>query len=857
MDPEHDVVVIGAGFAGLYAVHKLREELGLSVVGFEAAEGVGGTWWWNRYPGARCDFESVHYSYSFSPELQREWEWSERYASQPEILSYLDWVADRLDLRSAFRFNTRVNSVAWDDEARSWTVVTSDGETCTARFVVSGVGNLSVPKEPDFPGAATFDGELYWTSRWPHAEIDFTGKRVAVIGTGSTGIQVIPEIAKQAAHVTVFQRTANFAAPLGNGPVDPAKRRWNSEHHEELRSGARESFLGVPYEPALESALEVSDQRRREVYDEHWQKGGFGLLASSFSDLIIDQRANDTLADYIREQIHERVEDTATAELLCPHDHPYGSKRPPFETNYYETFNRSNVDLVDARRTPIEEITPGGIRTSQASYQFDAIVLATGFDAITGPLLGLNLTGRDGLTLEKKWANGPSSYLGIQVADFPNFFMITGPQSSALQYNIPLAIEDHVDFVANAIKKVAAGQAATFEATLEAEQAWGELTKGFLDLTLIPQAKGSWFMGENVPGKPRAAYLFPGGAPFYRAICAQVEQLDFAGFAVDRVPNRIPPLVNLEPSAALVLTALLNQGLRPLHQYGLEELRAIVDSLTRLQAPGPEMRVEVLNTPPGRLYIPESEIPLPVFVYFHGGGWMAGSPAAADAPCRRLAAELGAIVFAAEYRLAPEHPFPAAPDDAFAAVQWAYEHIHDYGGDPERLVVIGESAGANLAAVTALRARDAGIGLAAQVLLYPPIDPEARTLSRTEFVGAPFFSTESIDAMWAAYLQGAEVTPMAAPSRAASLSGLPPTLVLTVESDPLRDEGEDYGRALLDAGVPVEQHRLDALIHAVINMDGFIPRANEIYTLVGEFARRNLGQSFTLETGVINAANEK
>ena len=842
MRPEHDVVVIGAGFAGLYAVHKLRNEMGLAVAGFEATEGVGGTWWWNRYPGSRCDLESVHYSYSFSPDLQREWEWTERYASQPEILSYLERVAEKFALRKSFRFNTRVTSLDWSDETQCWTVRTNDGKTCTSRFVVSGVGNLSVPKEPDFVGADTFQGDLYWTSRWPHDKVDFTGKRVAVIGTGSTGIQIVPEIAEQAAHVAVFQRTANFAAPLGNQSVEPSKRRWNAEHHDELRSGARNSFLGVPLEPAMESAFDVSDEQRRRVYDDYWQKGGFGLLASTFADLVIDERANETLAEYIRERIRERVEDPSTAALLCPTDHPYGSKRPPFETNYYETFNRSNVELIDARSAPIEQITPNGIRTSQASYEFDAIVLATGFDAVTGPLLGLNVTGRDSLPLEKKWADGPTSYLGIQVAGFPNFFMITGPQSAALQYNIPLAIEDHVDFVASAIAKVAADDALTFEATPEAELAWGTLTEGVLHLTVIPQAKGSWYMGENVPGKPRAAYLFPGGAPLYRAICSQVEHLSFAGFAVGGVPTSAPPFVHLEPSTALLLIALLNQGLKPLHEYGLEELRATIDSLTKLQAPAPEMRVELLTTPPGRLYVPESDEPMPVVLFFHGGGWMAGSPAAADAPCRHLAADLGAIVFAVEYRLTPEHPFPAAPDDAFAALQWARDHIINYGGDPERLVVMGESAGANLAAVTALRARDAGIGLAAQVLLYPPIDPEAQTASRTEFIGAPFFSTEAINAMWAVYLNGADATPMAAPSRAASLAGLPPTLLLTAECDPLRDEGEDYGRTLTNAGVPVEQHRLSGQLHAAFNMDGFIRAAREFHTLIGQFAGRHFDE---------------
>jgi cation diffusion facilitator CzcD-associated flavoprotein CzcO/acetyl esterase/lipase len=841
MGPDHDVVVVGAGFTGLYAVHKVRDELGLTVQGFEAGGGVGGTWYWNRYPGARCDFESVHYSYSFSEELQREWEWSERFASQPEILAYLEWVAGKLDVHRPFRFNTRVTSLTWDDEASRWTVGTDDGQSCTARFVLTGVGGLSVAKEPEFPGAESFEGELYWTSSWPHEPVDFTGKRVAVVGTGSTGIQVIPEIAKQAAHLTVFQRTANYAAPLRNAPVDREQLRWTAAHHAEVRAGSRESLIGVPYDKASLPALAVSPEHRREVYDWYWERGGFPLLVSTFTDLLFDEQANETLADYIRERIEERVADPATAELLSPKDHPYASKRPPFETDYYETYNLPHVDLVDVRAAPIEAITPTGITTSDASYEFDAIVLATGFDVFTGPLLKLGITGRDGARLEDKWADGAISYLGIQTAGFPNLFTILGPSSAAALYNVPLAIEDHVDFTVAAIARVQADGARTFEATPEAERTWRRLADGILTMTVIPKAKAhSWYMGDNIPGKPRAPYVFAGGVPLYRAICDQVERWGFAGFAIDRASTPIPPLVRLDPACALVLGAMLLQGVKPLEQCTLDETRELVESFVRLQAPGPDVRVEALDEPRARVYVPDAEGPLPVIVFFHGGGWIAGSLEVADAPCRQLAVQLGALVVSVGYRLAPEHPFPAATDDAFAAVEWARAHIGEFGGDPERIVVMGESAGANLAAVGALRARDAGLDLAAQVLLYPPIDPAASTRSREEFADGPFLSVAAGDAMWAAYLGGAEVTPLAAPSRAPSLAGLAPALVLTVECDPTRDEAEDYARALAAAGVPVEHRRLDGLIHGVFNMSAFVPRVQDMHALIREFVGAHL-----------------
>ncbi|MGY3527567.1 flavin-containing monooxygenase [Bradyrhizobium sp. USDA 4452] len=835
MELHYDVVVVGAGFAGLYAAHKMRNQLGLAVQGFEAAGGVGGTWWWNRYPGARCDFESVHYSYSFSADLQREWEWSERFAGQPEILAYLEWVADRLDVRRVFRFNTRVTSTTWDDKAGRWTVCTDDGASCTARFVVSCVGGLSVAKEPEFAGSETFKGELYRTSNWPHEPVDFTGKRVAVIGTGSTGIQVIQEIAKQAAELTVFQRTPNFAAPLGNAPVPPAQRRWNAEHHAELRAGSRQHMIGVPYEPPSGPALATTPDERRRICDKYWDRGGFRLLVSTFSDVIFNQEANEAIAGYIRERIRERVRDPATAALLCPTDHPYASKRPPFESGYYEAFNLPHVHLVDVRSAPIEAITPTGIRTSEKSYEFDVIILATGFDVFTRPLLNLGVTGRDGLKLEDRWAKGPTSYLGIQIAGFPNLFLINGPKSAVALYNVPLATEDNVDFVAAAIARLAADKIATLEATAEAEEAWGRLCEGILNLTVIPRAKGSWYMGENIPGKARAAYFFAGGAPLYRAICAEIAHADYGGFALDRVSVPIPPMVKLDPAAALLLGSMLARGMKPLDELSLDEMRAVAESLKELQLPGPAMRVETIEAPRARIYVPDREGPLPVIVFYHGGGWIAGSLDLADAPCRQMAQEIGAIVVSAHYRLAPEHPFPAATDDTFTALCWARKHVAEYGGDPDRIVVMGESAGANLAAVAAIRARDAGLPLAGQVLIYPPIDPDACTPSRTEFADGPFLNRAAGEKMWAAYLSGAEVTALAVPSRAATLAGLAPALVLTLELDAIRDEAEDYAKAMASAGVPVRLRRLDGLFHGVFNMGGFIPRVREMHDLIAEF----------------------
>lgn len=837
MNIQKDVVVVGAGFAGLYAVHKLRDELGLDVQAFDAGGGPGGTWWWNRYPGARCDFESVHYSYSFSPEIQREWEWTERFAAQPEILSYLEWVADRLDLRRSFKFNTRVTSIVWDEGGKYWTVGTADGATCTARFVVTGAGNVSIPKEVEFTGLEDFDGLVLRTSSWPREPVDFTGKRVGVIGTGSTGIQVIPEVAKKAAHLTVFQRTPQFAAPLGNHHVDAEQRRWLAENHEQVRAGSRETFLGAPYELPRPSALADSPEDRRKVYDRYYGGGGFRLVVSTYGDLLFNKAANDTIADYLRDKIRERVKDPKTAELLCPTNHPYATKRAPFETDYFETYNSDNVELVDVSASPIERLTKRGLKTATEEYDLDIVILATGFDVFTRPLLQMGIVGRDGLTLEQKWADGPKAYMGLQVNGFPNLFTLTGPQSAVALFNNALAIEDHVEWVTDAIQHLRETGATTMEPTADAESRWGSLTTGMLNLTLLPQAESSWYMGDNVPGKPRAAYIFPGGAPLYRAISGQVAARGYAGFAVDEVGSDVAPLVRLDPAVAVTLAGMLTPQYKPLEACTVEETRALVESLVAAQLPGADMRVEHLEDPRARIYIPDGAAsdPRPVVLYFHGGGWISGSMDVADNSCRRLAADLDAVVMSVGYRLAPENPFPAAHDDAFEALLWAGKNISEYGGDAARIVVMGESAGANIAAGTALRARDAGIDLAAQILLYPPTDPVAMTASRTEFADGPFLSVAAAELMWNTYLAGSDPMPYAALARVSDLSNLPPALVVTVELDPTRDEAEAYAERLDKAGVRVQQRRLRGLIHGVFNMSALVPQVDDIHAAVNEF----------------------
>jgi cyclohexanone monooxygenase len=529
-----DVVVIGAGFAGLYALHKLRDQMGLDVIGLEAAPDVGGTWYWNRYPGARCDIESLHYSYSFDDQLQREWTWSERYSGQPEILAYLNHVADRLDLRRDIRFNTRVTSMVWDEQARRWRVGTDTADEVFARFVVAGTGNVSIPKEPEFAGLESFTGPVYATHAWPHEEPELTGRRVGIIGTGASGIQAIPKLAERCGHLTVFQRTPNFATPLRNRPADPDEVAQIKARYTDVRAAARDSFMGVPYPRPEPSALTVSAEQRRRAYDRCWQTGGFSILMATYQDLLTNEDANQTVAEYTRQRIRERVNDPAVAELLCPDDHAFGTKRLPMETDYYETFNRDNVSLVRVKDNPIEQITPTGLRLADGTeYELDVLVLATGFDAVTGALLKMGVVGRDGNKLNDTWAAGPLSYLGLMTHGFPNLFTITGPGAAVALYNNPLAIEDHVDLAARAIGHMLDHDYETIEPQAQAQARWREELNERAHATLFPQAN-SWYMGANIPGKPRVVMMYVGPAAEYRATCTQVVENDWHGFAFER-----------------------------------------------------------------------------------------------------------------------------------------------------------------------------------------------------------------------------------------------------------------------------------------------------------------------------------
>jgi cyclohexanone monooxygenase len=524
-----DAVIVGAGFAGLYMLYRLRG-LGLSAHVFEAGDGVGGTWYWNRYPGARCDVESLDYSYSFSDELQQEWHWTERYASQPEILRYINHVADRFDLRRDVTLSTRVTAATFDEAAGRWTVRTDRGHTVSAWFCIMATGCLSDAQVPDIPGRESFAGPWYHTGRWPHEGVDFTGQRVGIIGTGSSAIQSIPIIASQAKHLYVFQRTPNFSIPARNAPLDPEhERRWKASYPEH-RQAARESRVGFVTERNDSSALAVPEAERLRQYETRWSRGGLGFN-STFADLLTSQEANDTAAEFFRNKIRTAVRDPEVADLLAPTHYPVGTKRLCVDTNYYETYNRDNVTLVDLRRSPIQAITPHGLRTRDAEYTFDSLVFATGFDAMTGALLRIDIRGRAGRTLQAAWAEGPRTYLGLAVAGFPNLFTITGPGSPSVLSNMIVSIEQHVDWIADCMTALRRRGLVTIEASADAEEAWVAHVNELGNATLYPRAD-SWYMGANVPGKPRLFMPYVGGVGVYRQRCADVAARGYAGFTL-------------------------------------------------------------------------------------------------------------------------------------------------------------------------------------------------------------------------------------------------------------------------------------------------------------------------------------
>ncbi|MGQ0481714.1 MAG: flavin-containing monooxygenase [Pseudonocardia sp.] len=531
VDERLDAVVVGAGFAGLYMLHRLREA-GLSAVVYETGEGVGGTWYWNRYPGARCDSESYYYSYSFSPELEQEWEWSCRYPDQPEILRYLEHVADRFDLRRDIRFATTVTAATYDEASGRWTVTTADGARVSCEYVITAVGCLSAAQVPDIPGLDRFAGDWYHTGRWPAEGVDLQGRRVGVIGTGSTGVQAIPVIAESAAHLTVFQRTPNFSVPARNAPMSPERQREIKQNYPAIRALTRQTFGGFPFGVGDRNALEVTEQERQREYETGWREGGHRMLFTGFRDLLLDKRANDTAADFVRAKIRQTVRDPETAEALLPWDHPIGAKRPVIDTDYYETYNRDNVSLVDLRRAPIEEITERGVRTADGEHELDVIVFATGYDAMTGALDRIDIRGRAGLPLREKWAAGPSTYLGLCTAGFPNMFLITGPGSPSVLSNMPVSIEQHVEWITDCIRHLREHGLRAIEATAEAEADWGAHVAEVASYTLFPLAKHSWYLGANIPGKPRVFTPYAGGAGKYRKRCAEVAAQGYRGFSL-------------------------------------------------------------------------------------------------------------------------------------------------------------------------------------------------------------------------------------------------------------------------------------------------------------------------------------
>jgi cyclohexanone monooxygenase len=528
---EIDVVVVGAGFGGLYALHKLRQQ-GFRALAVEAGSDVGGTWYWNRYPGCRCDVESIDYSYSFDPDLEQEWDWTERYAAQPEILAYLSHVADRYNLRRDILFETRVASARFDETTGRWTLRTDDGQTISAQWCVMATGCLSTPNTPDYPGIDGYGGRIHHTARWPQEGVDFTGQRVAVIGTGSSAIQAVPLIAEQAAELVVFQRTANFSVPAHNHPLGDEYRRDVKARYSQLRQENRESFLGTHIIPNDKAAAACTEEERRAALEGRWAKGGLGVIAA-FPDTMFDRSANEIVAEFVRSKIRSTVADPAVADALSPRGYPIGSKRVCVDTGYYATYNRDNVRLVDLRTMPISEFTANGIRTAAETFTFDSVVFATGFDAISGALLAIDIRGRAGRTLRDAWAAGPKAYLGVAAAGFPNLFMVTGPGSPSVLSNMVVSIEQHVEWIADCLTFARDGCYATVEATDDAQEQWMAQVAMVANLTVWPSAD-SWYTGANIEGKVRSFPIFLGGVGTYRQICDDVASKGYEGFILNR-----------------------------------------------------------------------------------------------------------------------------------------------------------------------------------------------------------------------------------------------------------------------------------------------------------------------------------
>ncbi|TPQ28753.1 steroid monooxygenase [Bradyrhizobium guangdongense] len=825
-----DVAVVGAGFAGLYLLHRLRKA-GLSAIALEEADDVGGTWYWNRYPGARCDIQTIDYSYTFDPELDKAWTWSEKYATQPEILRYLGFVADRYDLRRDIRFKTRVKEATWDDAAERWLIKTSNGPAFSCRHYIMATGCLSSPKPPEIDGVKDFRGEIYFTGRWPHDGVNLAGKRVAVIGTGSSGIQSIPLIAEQAAHLTVFQRTPNFALPAHNGPSPSDRMDLFRSDRAAYREQARQSMTGVPYPQQTVVSWQLSDAERRERFERAWAAGDLvHILTQLWADQGVDVDGNRIVQDLIREKIRAAVRDPETAAALMPDDHPFGAKRPCLDTNYYATYNRPNVTLVNLRQEPIKAITATGITTGKRNIDVDVIVFATGFDAMTGAIKAVHpITGRGGKSLSDVWAHGPQSYLGLTVAGFPNFFMITGPGSPSVLSNMAVSIEQHVDWVVDRLAGLRDKGFTTMEPTDKAQAGWEQHMADCAMMTLHRLAN-TWYTGANVPGKAQGVMPYCGGVGPYRSICDEVVGRGMLGFRLTG-PNGTAQcndgeVVRLQPDVRLVLGLLATLNLPPIESMGAQGACAFVNEFNKGRPAGRPIGEIIDGTLPGndgplpyRVYKPATPGPHPVVVYFHGGGWVLGDEASDEPFCRDMVRRTGMMFVSVGYRHAPEHRFPTAAEDSYAALRWIAEHATELGGKQGAVLVAGWSAGGNIAAVTCQLARDrGGPQIAGQLLVCPVTDCSFDRPSYNENATGYFLTRSLMFWFWDLYCAPSQRTdPRASPIRG-QLKGLPPAFVVTCEFDPLRDEGIAYGEAMAAAGVPVEQLKARGHFHSSFAM---------------------------------------
>jgi cation diffusion facilitator CzcD-associated flavoprotein CzcO/acetyl esterase/lipase len=825
-----DVAVVGAGFAGLYLLHRLRKA-GFTAVALDAADDVGGTWYWNRYPGARCDIQTIDYSYTFDPELDRVWTWSEKYATQPEILRYLGFVADRYDLRRDIRFGTRVTAATWDQDAGRWRLSTDRGAAVSCRFYIMATGCLSTPKPPEIDGIGDFKGEVYFTGRWPHSEVKLAGKRVAVIGTGSSAIQSIPLIAEQAAELTVFQRTPNFALPAHNGPAPADRAALLQADKAAYREQARWSLAGVPYPQQTEVSWQLSDAERRARFEKAWAAGDLvHMLTQLWADQGVDVDGNALLTELLREKIRAAVDDPATAEALSPYDHPFGSKRPCLDTNYYATYNRPNVTLVNLRQEPITGITASGIKTDRRAIDLDAIVFATGFDAMTGAIMAIHpITGRDGKSLSDVWSHGPQSYLGLTVSGFPNLFMITGPGSPSVLSNMAVSIEQHVDWVVDRLIALREAGFTTIEATETAQDGWAKHMADCATLTLHRLAN-TWYTGANVPGKPQGVMPYTGGVGPYRSICNEVVGKGMLGFrltgpgVVDQCNDG--EVVRLQPDVRLVLNMLEEMKLPAIESLGAQGARDFLGEFNAGRPAGRPVGEVVDGTLPGaegplpyRLYRPATPGPHPIVVYFHGGGWVLGDEQSDEPFCRDMCRRSGMIFVSVGYRHAPEHRFPAPAEDGYAAARWIAAHAAELGGRPGPVLVAGWSAGGNIAAVTCQLARDrGGPAIAGQLLLCPVTDCAEERPSYTENATGYFLTRALMYWFKDLYCSPADRDDPRVSPLHGKLAGLPPALVVTCEFDPLRDEGVAYAEALAAAGVEVQQIKARGHFHASFTM---------------------------------------